>query len=396
MGPRPLEGLRVLDLSRALSGPYAGRLLADLGADVVKLEPPDGDMTRYLGQVRHGLSGLYTQLNVGKRNVCVDLDIEEGRNVARRLGAAADVVVENFRPGVLDRLGLGWAELSAANPGLVLLSISGFGQTGPGADRRVFAPVVHAESGFLGRQSEADRCGPHDLVLGLADSLAGLHGVIAVLAALRLRERTGRGQHIDMAMLDAVLATDDYMHHVGDESFPVWPVRGQVWEAPGGPIMVAADPKKIWADLSRHFSLADPSPPGADVPTKAAARAETVAAWFRSFASRDDLIDALDQAGLAWGDVRRPADLADAPSVRTRNLLVDVDDRGGGQRRVVQSPYRFSAADAGIRGPAPHRGEHNGDVLADWLTLLDDSEEIAKLVAAGALQAEPSGQPRSY
>src|SRR5579884_1661980 len=129
-GPRPLEGVRVLDLSRALSGPYAGRLLADLGADVVKLEPPDGDMTRYLGQVRHGLSGLYTQLNAGKRNICIDLDTAEGRHVALRLAATSDVVVENFRPGVLDHLGLGWPDLSAAHPGVVLLSITGFGQTG--------------------------------------------------------------------------------------------------------------------------------------------------------------------------------------------------------------------------------------------------------------------------
>src|SRR5439155_26293651 len=143
-----------------------------------------------------------------------------------------------------------WPELSAATPGLVMLSITGFGHSGPDAGRRAFAPVIHAESGFLGRQSEADGCGPHDLVLGLADSLAGLHGVIAVLAALRLRERTGRGQHIDMAMLDAVIATDDYMHHIADESFRVWPVRGQVWDAPGGPSMVAAEPKERWAAIS--------------------------------------------------------------------------------------------------------------------------------------------------
>ena len=387
---RPLEGVRVLDLSRALSGPYAGRLLADLGADVVKFEPPDGDMTRYLGEVRHGLSGLYTQLNAGKRNICVDLDTVEGRALARRLAAAADVLVENFRPGVLERLGLGWPELSAANPGLVLLSITGFGQAGPEAGRRAFAPVIHAESGVLGRQCEADGCGPHDLVLGLADSLAGLHGVVAVLAALRLRERTGRGQQIDMAMLDAVVGTDDYMHHVGDQSFPVWPVRGQVWDAPGGPIMVAADPKKIWADLSRRFGLVDPSPPGADVATKVAARAGIVGEWFRSFASRQELVAALDAAGLAWGELRSPADLAESPTVRARNLLVDIDDRGGGRRRVVQSPYRFSDADAGVRGPAPYRGEHNGDVLADWLNLPDDSEEIVKLVASGALSAESS------
>src|SRR5205085_5578572 len=128
---RPLDGVRVLDLSRVLSGPFAGRLLSDLGADVVKVEPPEGDPTRWWGEVRHGLSGYYTQQNAGKRNVCIDLKAEGGPELARRLAAVADVVIENFRPGVLDRLGLGWAALSRDNPRLVMLSITGFGQAGP-------------------------------------------------------------------------------------------------------------------------------------------------------------------------------------------------------------------------------------------------------------------------
>ncbi|MGH9036283.1 MAG: CaiB/BaiF CoA transferase family protein [Acidimicrobiia bacterium] len=381
----PLEGFRVLDLSRALSGPYAGRLLADLGADVVKVEPPDGDMTRRLGQVRHGLSGLYTQLNPGKRNVCLDLQTPGGRDLARRLAGAADVVVENFRPGVAHRLGLGWEELSAEHPRLVMLSISGFGQTGPEASRRAFAPVIHAESGLLARQSEADGCGPHDLVLGLADSLAGLHGIVAVLAALLLRDRTGAGQHIDMGMLDAVLATDDYLHQVVDQ-VPVWPVRGRVWDAPGGPIMIAADPKMIWFELSRHYGLTDPSPAGADVSVKAANRVAVIAAWALAFPSRAELIEALEKAGLAWGEVRTPRNVLESPTVQARAMVADVDDRGGGHRRVVQTPYKFSAAAAGVRGPATYRGEQNREVLAEWLGL--DDGEIAALVAGGVLQAE--------
>lgn len=381
----PLEGFRVLDLSRALSGPYAGRLLVDLGADVVKVEPPDGDMTRRLGEVRHGLAGLYTQLNPGKRNVCLDLQTPGGRDLARRLAAATDVLVENFRPGVAQRLGLGWEELSAENPRLVMLSISGFGQTGPEASRRAFAPVIHAESGLLARQSEADGCGPHDLVLGLADSLAGLHGIVAVLAALILRDRTGSGQHIDMGMLDAVVATDDYMHHAADQS-PVWPVRGRVWDAPGGPIMIAADPKKLWYELSRHYGLADPSPAGAEVSVKAASRVAVVATWALSFPSRAELIKALEGAGLAWGEVRTPRNVLESPTVKARGMVADIDDRGDGRRRVVQTPYRFSAAAAGVRGPATYRGEQNREVLSEWLGLGD--EEIAGLVAAGVLQAE--------
>ena len=384
--PFPLSGVRIVDLSRALSGPYAGRILADLGADVVKLEPPSGDITRALGEVRHRLSGLYTQLNSGKRNVCLDLDTSGGRGIARRLMTAADVVLENFRPGVLDRLGLGWATLSVENPRLILLSITGFGQVGPEASRRAFAPVIHAESGLLGRQAEADGCGPHDPVLGLADSVAGLHGVIAVLAALRLRERMGHGQHIDLGMLDAVVATDDYLHHVADGS-PVWPVRGRVWDAPGGPMMIAADPKKLWYELSRHFGLTDPSSPGSPIPVKATNRESVVAAWIASFATRAELTGALDRAGLAWGEVRTPRTLLDSPTVQARQMVTEVDDRGGGRRGVVQTPYRFSAAAAGVRGPAPYLGEQNGDVLNQWLGL--NAGEVDGLVADGVLVADP-------
>jgi len=383
--PFPLDGIRILDLSRALSGPYAGRILADLGADVVKVEAPGKDITRALGEVRHRLSGLYTQLNAGKRNVGLDLGTPGGRAIVRRLAGAADVVVENFRPGVLDRLDLGWAALSAENPRLVMLSITGFGQQGPEAARRAFAPVIHAESGLLGRQAAADGCGPHDPVLGLADSLAGLHGVVAVLAALRLRDRTGRGQHIDMGMLDAVLATDDYLHHVADGS-PIWPVRGRVWDAPGGPIMIAADPKKLWYELARHFGLADPSPAGAPVPVKAANRESVVAGWIVAFPTRAELTAALDRAGLAWGEVRTPRTLLESPSVKARGMVATIDDRGGGRRGVVQTPYRFSAAAAGVRGPAPYLGEQNPDVLLQWLGL--SAAEVAGLVADGALLAD--------
>src|SRR5262245_36342722 len=143
---RPLDGLRVLDMSRVLAGPYVGRMLADLGADVVKVEPPEGDVTRKWGRVTGGLSGYYTQQNVGKRDVCIDLRAPGGPELVRELASAADVVVENFRPGVMAQYGLDYATLSARNPRLVMLSISGYGQIGPEARRPSYAAVVHAES----------------------------------------------------------------------------------------------------------------------------------------------------------------------------------------------------------------------------------------------------------
>lgn len=386
MDDSPLAGVRVLDLSRVLSGPFAGRLLADLGADVVKLEPPEGDVTRLWGDVRHGLSGFYTQQNVGKRNVCVDLKAPGGADLALRLATVADVVVENFRPGVLARLGLGWEALSAANPRLVLLSISGFGQTGPYANRQAYAPVIHAESGLMARQAERDGTFPADPMYSIADTVSGLHGLVGVLAALVQRARTGRGQHVDVAMLDVVVATDDYAHYVLD-GVPFEHLAGEVWEAPGGPILIASELRHVWRQVSTAHGLADPTPPGAGLEEKIRARHEAVAAWVKGFPDREALYQALREARLAWGDVLDPADALASPSLAHRGALAEVDDRGGGRRRVVQSPYRFSDARSGAgAGGAPYRGEHNNAVLAEWLGAGPD--EVAGLAAAGVLSAE--------
>ena len=382
--PHPLTGLRVLDLSRVVSGPFAGRMLSDLGADVVKVEPPEGDVTRVWGEVRHGLSGFYTQQNAGKRNVSIDLKAAGGPELVRRLSARADVVIENFRPGVVDRLGIGWAALSADNPRLVMLSISGFGRSGPDSQRQAYAPVIHAESGLIGRQAAFD--GVHsDPMLSIADTNASLHGLVAVLAALHLRDRTGTGQHIDMAMLDAMIATDDYAHHAADRS-PIRRLGGEVWEAPGGPLLVAGEFRHTWHRLKTVHTVADPTPEGADLETKIRCRRQAAAEWLLSFPDRDAVKRALEQADLAWAEVQSPVDAVETAGAVARGILAEVDDRAGGRRRVVQSPYRFSAADSGVRGPAPYRGEHNDEVLREWLGL--DAAEVDSLKSAGVIVTE--------
>ena len=151
----PCNGLRVLDMSRVVAGPIAGRILSDLGADVVKLEPPEGDVTRVWGHVRHGLSGFYTQQNAGKRNVCIDLRVDGAADVVRALAAQADIVIENFRAGVLDRLGLGYEDLRAVNHDLIMLSVSGFGHGGPESPRPAYAPRLQADAGPVHRAAHA-------------------------------------------------------------------------------------------------------------------------------------------------------------------------------------------------------------------------------------------------
>ena len=368
-----------------VSGPIAGRMLCDLGADVVKVEPPEGDLTRRWGEIRQGMSGWFLQQNAGKRNICVDLKASGGPELVRRLAAVTDVLIENYRPGVMARFGLDYQTLSALNPGLLMLSITGFGQQGPDAGRQAYAPVIHAESGLIARQAEFDAAWPTDPILSIADTTAGLHGLIAVLAALRLRDQTGRGQHIDLGMLDAMLATDDYASH-GIDGYPIRRLGGEVWEAPGGPLMIAGEFRNTWYQLSRVHHLADPTPKGADLETKIHSRRHAVRRWLQDFPDRAAVAAALEEADLAWAEVRSTEEAFASPSVAARGMVVEVEDGQGGRRRVVQSPYRFSDASSGVRGPAAARGSHNASVLSDWLDIGDD--EIDRFGASGILLSE--------
>jgi CoA:oxalate CoA-transferase len=382
----PLENIRVLDFSRVLAGPFAGRMLSDMGAEVVKLEPPEGDVTRGWGRMRAGISGYYTQQNTGKRSVSVNLEAAGSTQLVRRLAACADVVIENFRPGVMARHGLAWKDLSADNARLVMLSISGFGQDGSESHRAAYASVLHAESGLVARQSELDAVPASDPVLSIADMNAGLHGLVGILSALYMREHTGRGQHIDIAMLDTMLITDDYANFAL-EDIPLIRGGGEVWDAPGGPIMITGDFRTLWKLLTRREGVVDPTPENATLEEKIHCRRKTTADFFVSFPDRPALLRVLDSLNLAWGDVRNNASAFKSSTARERGTVAQVDDREGGTRPVVQSPYRFSDARSGAaHGPA-YRGEHNRAVLEAWLGA--PTEEIESLKREGVLDEEP-------
>lgn len=379
----PCSGLRVLDMSRVVAGPIAGRILSDLGADVVKLEPPEGDVTRVWGQMRHGLSGFYTQQNAGKRNVCVDLRAPGGVALVKQLAAHADIVIENFRAGVLDRLGLGYRDLAAVNEGLIVLSVSGFGHGGPESHRPAYAPMMQAETGLVHRQAQFDETWPTDPMLSIADTYAGLHGTIAVFAALRARDQSGRGQHIDMAMFDAMVFTDDYAHHAVDDE-PVVRLGGDVYDTTIGPVLFAGQLRTVWKALSPLID--DPAPGDVPIADKARLRKQAVQDWALSFDNFDDLAAALDKSGLAFGVVKDQVDVVRSPTAQHRGSVATIDDNSGtgSTRGVVQTPYRFSESESGVRGAAPHRGQHNRDVLRDWAAMGD--EAIDALVANGVLQ----------
>lgn len=367
-GPRPLEGIKVLDLSRVFAGPVAGRILSDLGADVVKVEPPDGDVTRTWGRKRAGLSTYFVQQNAGKRNICIDLTHPDGAALVAELADKADVVLENFRPGVLGRFGLDWAALSARNPRLVMVSISGFGQDGPESQRAAYASVAHAEMGLIARQKELGNDKLSDVSFSAADVISGLHGVIGLLAALRSRDLTGVGTHLDLSMLDTIGFSDDCIIFNLDGT-RADPINGEVWDAPDGPICLPGGFKWVWRQLSTRCGLEDPAPPGVDLPTKLKMRHDATQAWFLAQPTRQALLDHLVHAGLAWGDVKGGAEVLASPTLIHRKSVVQIDDRDGATRPVFQSPYRYSHLDSGVAGPARHRGEDNIDVLTDWLGL---------------------------
>ena len=382
----PLDDLKILDFSRVVAGPFATRMLSDLGADVVKVEPPDGDLTRLWGASIGGLTGFYAQQNAGKRNICVDLKADGAADLLLKLGARADAVVENYRPGVMNRLGLGYERFAEVNPSVVMLSISGFGQEGRHADRAAFAPIIHAESGLLGRQARFDEAAPTDPMLSIADTNASLHGLIALLAALRLRDRKGVGQHIDMAMINSMTVTDDYAHHALDRSETVR-LGGHVWKTSFGSILVSGNERAQWYQLSTAGILTDGLGDQATTEEKIRRRHEVLETFFSTKPTREALIEDLDTANVAWADVREPEDVFFTDLAEERRLSVEVDDRAGGKRRVVESPYHFSNARSTVRGGPPFRGEHNEAVLDDWLAM--PSEEVDHLVSDSVLLSEP-------
>lgn len=370
-GEYPLNDLKILDFSRVLAGPYAARMLSDLGADVVKVEPPDGDVTRYWGREVAGIRGYYHQQNAGKRNICIDLRNEAARELVLKLAKEADIVIENYRSDVMPRLGLGYEDLRSANPGIIMLSISGFGQNSPESRRPAYAPVVHAEAGLLKRSADRKNVPLHDLPLSVADTNASLHGLIATLSALHMRQRTGEGQHIDMAMIEATVATDDQLHYDLDESHDTGPMPNEIWQMPFGAVLLSTDFRFFFRLLVGELGLVDPATSEMPLEEKITTRRDAVRDFLWALDTRENFSEAMKQINIPWGDVRDPANMRSQPTLEARGTFTEVDDRTGGTRHIAQSPYHFSGAASGVRGQASHRGEDYAEILADWLDMDD-------------------------
>jgi crotonobetainyl-CoA:carnitine CoA-transferase CaiB-like acyl-CoA transferase len=386
----PLHGLKVLDFSRVLAGPFAGRMMSDLGADVVKVEPPDDDITRLWGKVIAGIPGYYHQQNAGKRNICIDLRADGAKAFVEDLVREADILVENYRPDVMERLGLDYASLKVVNPRLIMLSISGFGGNGPESWRPAYAPVIHAEAGLIDRAARRGNLPPQDMPVSISDTNASLHGLIGILSAVVMRERTGVGQHIEIAMIDATVATDDQMQYDLEDSEHTGPLPNQIWDTAIGPILISTDVRWLWRMLTTEIGLEDPTTPDMDFDTKVATRRSAIVDYLAGLTSKEEIDEVMNRMNFAWGQVRTAASIREQPTVAARGAIVDIDDRAGGTRPVTQSPYRFSDATSGVRGPAPHRGEHNAQVLEEWLG--HKADQLDALYHAGVLHQSDEAQ----
>ena len=379
--PRPLEGVRVLDLSQIIAGPACGRVLADLGAEVVKIESPAGDLARTVPPIVDGIGALYAQLNAGKRHVCVDIRTAAGAELVARLAEQSDVLVENFRPGVLAGRGLGYAALAARNPRLVYLSISGFGQTGVWSERRAHAPLLHAEGGTIEVAARLRGQQPVPEVHQHADLYSGYFGVSAVCAALYQRERTGAGQHLDVALAEVLLyASDqvvmDLLDYDGPREFDTWtyPV---VTLASGETVCLVGNPLRLYG---RWMAALGAEPGG--VPTDEHTASASVADAVRRFGDAASLQAALAADGLVSTVVQGSTTLLASEWAQERQVL----GLAAPGVRAPASPWHSSAAEIRIAGPAKGIGADTRDILRDLLHL--DEPEIDALAASGVIRAD--------
>ncbi len=387
----PLQGTVVLDATRVLAGPYATMILADLGAEVIKVERPgQGDDSRAYGPFNAGSSAYYASLNRGKKSVTLDLKSEPGRDAFLRLADQADVLVENFRPGVMAGLGLGWDEVHARNPGLVYASCSGFGQTGPYADRPAYDVVAQAMGGLMAVTGE-EHGGPVRVGASMGDLSAALFLVTGILAALLERESTGLGAHVDVAMLDSVVALlenaivrndleDVAPGRLGTRHPAITPF--QAFATSDGHIVVAAGNDALWEHLC------DVTGAGAltadvrfatnrDRTANHGALEGALSPIFAARTSAEWLVTLLD-AGVPCGPVNGIEAVVNDPQIAAREMLVEVADREGRSFRVAGSPLRLSTGGATPRTWVASLGEHTEELLRERLGMDEESIEALR------------------
>ena len=387
---RPLEGVRVLDFTRVLSGPHATRMLCDLGADVIKVEQPSGDLTRFSSPRINSNATYFIQQNVGKRNISLDLTKPEAAGLITQLVDKCDVVIENFRPGVMKRMQLDQQTLRAKNTRLIYASITGYGNTGPWVDRRAYAPVINAEMGLTKRQGDARGGKYANDPFSHGDVYTAIECASAILAALFQRERTGEGQYIDLSMAQTLLYVNEHAHDAlwdqpvspdsirsfRPEDYRVLTTRDGITSVVSGHPAERGTFDFFVAAMKAPHLLDDPRFKTVETRLKNLdALMKLIEDWAETISTADELEAELAKHKLAMGRLRSVDEVAQTDWAKQRNAFIEVSDRGTGKIKLPNSPWIFSGSDTSTRGVAKYRGEDNGAVFSE---LLDLSEQQIK------------------
>ncbi|MBE3605075.1 CoA transferase [bacterium] len=393
-----LDGYKVLDFSQLVAGPTVTRMMAEMGAEIIKVElAPNGDHSRHLPFVRDGRSAYFVQQNRGKKSICVDLKNPQGRELVRELARKVDVVVENFAPGVIKRLGFDYETVRELNPRVVMCSISLLGQTGPMAHKPGYDHIAAAYAGVIDMTGERDGS-PVFTTMAMGDVSTGVHALSAVLAALLYRERTGKGQYLDSALVDTYFHYHDLSVQLltasggaikprrnGPHHYLICP--GGVFKSRDGYVFIVALDQQ-WARLCRVIGR----PEWADEPTmktgalraqRAAEIIPAIEAWLQAQPSDEAAMAALDEARVPIGPVLSVERAVNHPQLRARRTVRRVSDRILGEFDIPGFPLRFSEFPGELALEAPLLGEHNAEVLGEYLGLADD--RVRELENAGVL-----------
>lgn len=394
--PGPLDGIKVLDLTRVLAGPYATMLLGDLGAEVIKIEQPGtGDESRNFGPFKNGFSLYFMSVNRGKRSVTLNLKTERGQAIFRQLLAHTDIVVENFRPGTMKKLGLDYDTLKAEHPSLIYAACSGFGQTGPYAQQGAYDMIIQGMGGIISITGEPE--GPPVRVgTSISDITAALFTTIGVLSALHHRNQTGKGQFVDVAMLDSLVAvlenavvryfaTGEAPKPLGARHPAITPF--EAFASADGHVIIALGNDTLWAKFCEHVNRQDLI---SDERFRTNAdRTENhpelfpILSGIMSERTTDDWIDALGAIGVPCGPINAMDKVVSHPQVQAREMITRIAHQITGTVEVPGVPIKLSETPGNVDAPAPSLGEHTTEVLTDVLKMSPD--EVAKLKQDGVI-----------
>jgi crotonobetainyl-CoA:carnitine CoA-transferase CaiB-like acyl-CoA transferase len=370
----PLEDIKVLDLTAMVSGPVAATILADQGAEVIKVEPPGGEQMRHLGTPHNGVPAMFYSCNRGKKSIVIDLKVDAGKQILRDLIARADVLLQNFRPGAMERMGFGEAAVRELNPRIVYVSISGFGEQGPYAHKRVYDPVIQALSGATDIQANRETGKPAMFRIIIADKVTSITAAQAISSALFHRERTGQGQHIKLSMLETMLAFF-WPEGMGgltyaEREFDVRKGQGTmdlIFETLDGHITAGAISNKEWAGMCRALGRDELIEDERFATSSARARhadqrkgivAEEVAKWTSA-----DVLQRLDANDVPCAPLLSRMELLDHEQIRVNESVQYTVYEGFGEVRQAVPAARFSATPSRIAGPAPQLGQHTDEIL---------------------------------